>query len=73
MLVLEDEHNNHIIEHTQKEASLNTIRPSSADRKKQHAEIKLLENKLEIALNKYNDLKSFNKGLRKNIDVMRKQ
>ena len=49
------------------------IRPSSADRKKQHAEIKLLENKLEIALNKYNDLKSFNKGLRKNIDVTRKQ
>lgn len=40
---------------------------------KQKAEIKVLENKLQHALNQYNDLQSSNRGLRKEIDVMRKQ
>ena len=41
-------------------------------RKDQH-EIKLLENKLETALTKYNDLQAQNKVLRGEIDVWRKQ
>jgi len=41
--------------------------------RKQQAEIKLLENKLDQALTKYNDIQSANKNTRKEIDVMRKQ
>lgn len=37
------------------------------------ADIKVLENQLDQALTKYNDLQSKNRGLRKEIDVMRKQ
>jgi FKBP-type peptidyl-prolyl cis-trans isomerase (trigger factor) len=40
--------------------------------KDQH-QIKLLENQLEKALVKYNELQSTNRSLRKEIDVMRKE
>jgi hypothetical protein len=41
-------------------------------RKDQH-EIKLLENKCEQALTKYNELQSENKALRNQVDMWRKQ
>lgn len=41
--------------------------------RRQQAEIKLLENKLEKALTQFNSLKSSNRSMRKEIDVMRKQ
>ena len=36
-------------------------------------QISLLENQLEMALIKYNELQATNKNLRKDIDVMRKE
>jgi hypothetical protein len=41
--------------------------------RKDQQKIKLLENQLDKALVKFNDLQSSNKNLRKEIDVWRKQ
>ena len=71
-MILEDQNKNNVIELTEKQKSLKTNTPSDAEMRKHEAEIKLLENKLEQNLTKFNDLKSHNKGLRKSIDVMRK-
>lgn len=60
-------------EQKDKQARLKQNRPSSAEMRRQHAEIKLLENKLEKALTQFNSLKSANRSMRKEIDVMRKQ
>ena len=56
-----------------KQQDLKSNRPSSADLRKHNFEVKRLENQLETALNKYNEIKSGNQGLRREIDVMRKQ
>jgi len=57
----------------EKQQVLKTIRPTTAKMRKDQHEIKLLENKLETALTKYNDLQAQNKVLRGEIDVWRKQ
>ena len=57
----------------EKKENLKQIRPPTAKMKKDNHKIKLLENQLEKALVKYNDLQSQNKNLRQEIDVMRKE
>ena len=57
----------------EKQQVLKTIRPTTAKMRKDQHEIKLLENKLETALTKFNDLQAQNKVLRGEIDVWRKQ
>ena len=71
-MVLEDQHKqaNDELEERQKQLR---ARPSTAKMRKDQHEIKLLENQLDKALVKFNDLQSTNKNLRKEIDVWRKQ
>lgn len=56
-----------------KQQELKSNRPSSAEMRKHNLEVKRLENQLETALTKYNEIKSGNQGLRREIDVLRKQ
>jgi hypothetical protein len=73
LLILEDQNKSHAVDLLEKKTRLNASRPTDQQMHKQKAEIKVLENKLQHALNQYNDLQSSNRGLRKEIDVMRKQ
>lgn len=57
----------------EKKENLKQIRPPTAKMQKDTHRIKLLENQLEKALVKYNDLQAQNKNLRGEIDVMRKE
>ena len=72
-MILEDQQKSHQGELKEKKDRLKANRPSSAQMSKFRADIKVLENQLDQALTKYNDLQSKNRGLRKEIDVMRKQ
>ncbi len=57
----------------EKQEQLKTVRPPTAKMRKDQHEIKILENKCQTALQKYNDLCAQNKLLRNDIDVWRKQ
>ena len=72
-MVLEDQYGNALKELKEKKESLKANRPTPAAMKADQAEIKRLENQLDKCLNTFNDLQSGNKGLRKQIDVQRKQ
>ena len=71
-MVLEDQHKQAREELIDRQEQLRS-RPSPHKMKKDQQEIKLLENHLDKALVKFNDLQSGNKTLRKEIDVWRKQ
>ena len=73
MMVLCDQEKELREQLAEKQQVLKTIRPTTAKMRKDQHEIKLLENKLETALTKYNDLQAQNKVLRGEIDVWRKQ
>ena len=72
-MVLEDQYGNAVKELKEKKQSLKDNRPTPAAMKADQAEIKRLENQLDKYLNTFNELQSGNKGLRKQIDVQRKQ
>ena len=72
-MILEDQYKTACEELNEKKENLKQIRPPTAKMKKDNYKIKLLENQLEKALVKYNDLQSQNKNLRGEIDVMRKE
>lgn len=72
-MVLDDQEKELRDQLAEKQQLLKTIRPTTAKMRKDQHEIKLLENKLETALTKYNDLQAQNKVLRGDIDVWRKQ
>ena len=72
-MVLEDQYRNANEELKEKKESLKANRPSPAAMKADQSEIKRLENQLDKHLVAFNDLQSQNKGLRKQIDVCRKQ
>lgn len=55
-MILEDQQKNQLAEQKDKQARLKQNRPSSAEMRRQQAEIKLLENKLEKAQTQYNSL-----------------
>lgn len=57
----------------EKHEQLKTVRPSTAKMVKDQKEIKVLENRCQAALTKFNDLGAQNKNLRNEIDVWRKQ
>jgi hypothetical protein len=57
----------------EKRKHLQTVRPPTAQMKKDEHKIKLLENQLDQALIKYNEIQTQNKNLRFEIDVMRKE
>jgi len=57
----------------EKREAVMTVRPTTAKMSKDKHEIKLLENRCEQALTKFNSLQSQNKTLRKDIDMLREQ
>jgi chromosome segregation ATPase len=57
----------------EKKESLKKVRPPTAKMSKDKNQIKLLENRCEQALTKFNELQSQNKSLRKQIDTWREQ
>ena len=57
----------------EKRSHLKTVRPPTAQMKKDEHKIKLLENQLDQALIKYNEIQTQNRNLRFEIDVMRKE
>ena len=71
-MILEDQTKQANDELTERKNQLRT-RPTTAKMRKDQHEIKLMENQLDKALVKFNDLQSANKNLRKEIDVWRKQ
>jgi hypothetical protein len=56
----------------EKHEQLKTVRPTTSKMRKDQHEIKLLENRCQAALQKYNDLQAQNKDLRNDVDVWRK-
>ena len=72
-MVLEDQYKQAFEELKQKRESLKTNFPSPEKMKQDQHYIKLLENQLDKALKSFNDLQSGNRGLRGQIDVMRKE
>jgi hypothetical protein len=57
----------------EKKEHLKTVRPPTAQMKRDEHKIKLLENQLDQALIRYNDIQTQNRTLRFDIDVMRKE
>ena len=72
-MILEDQFKQMLEELAEKKEKLKLVRPATAVMKKDEHKIKLLENNLDQALIKYNDIQTTNKALRHEIDVMRKQ
>ena len=72
-MILEDQYKQALEELNEKRSMIKQIRPSTAKMQKDQWQIKLLENNLEKALTKFNDLQAQNKKLRAEIDVMRKE
>jgi hypothetical protein len=71
-MVLEDQHKQAMEELGTRRQTLRE-RPTTGKMRKDNYEIKQMENRLDKALTSYNDLRSGNKELRKEIDVWRKQ
>ena len=72
-MILEDQYKSALEELDEKKENLKQIRPPTAKMQKDSHKIKLMENQLDKALVKFNDLQSQNKNLRGEIDVMRKE
>jgi hypothetical protein len=72
-MILEDQYKNMLEELAEKKEKLKTVRPSTALMKRDEHKIKLLENNLDQALVRYNEIQTGNKRLRQEIDVMRKE
>lgn len=72
-MILEDQYKQLIEELAEKKERLKQVRPPTAMMKKDEHKIKLLENNLDQALVRYNDIQTVNKKLRMEIDVMRKE
>jgi hypothetical protein len=72
-MILEDQYKQMLEELAEKKERLKTVRPPTATMKKDEHKIKLLENNLDQALLRYNDIQTMNKRLRQEIDVMRKE
>lgn len=72
-MILEDQYKQILIELADKREHLKTVRPETAKMKKDEHKIKLLENQLDQALIRYNDIQTQNRRLRTDIDVMRKE
>ena len=64
LMILEDQYKTAVEELEEKKEKLKAIRPPTAKMNKDTHKIKLLENQLEKALVKYNEVQSFNKKLR---------
>ena len=72
-MILEDQYKQMLEELAEKKEHLKNVRPATAIMKKDEHRIKLLENNLDQALIRYNDIQTVNKKLRTEIDVMRKE
>jgi DNA polymerase II large subunit len=72
-MILEDQYKQVLIELAEKREHLKTVRPETAKMKKDEHKIRLLENQLDQALIRYNDIQTQNRRLRADIDVMRKE
>jgi len=72
-MILEDQYKQMLIELAEKREHLKTVRPPTAQMKKDEHKIRLLENQLDQALIRYNDIQTQNCRLRADIDVMRKE
>lgn len=72
-MILEDQYKQMIEELSEKKEHLKQVRPATAVMKRDEHKIKLLENNLDQALLRYNDIQTMNKKLRMEIDVMRKE
>lgn len=73
LMILEDTYKQAIDELEQKQKQLKEERPSTGKVKKDQALVKVLENQLDKNYKDLNHLQSTNKGLRNQIDVMRKE
>ncbi len=72
-MILEDQYKQLLVELAEKREHLKTVRPETAKMKKDEHKIRLLENQLDQALIRYNDIQTQNRRLRADIDVMRKE
>jgi hypothetical protein len=72
-MILEDQYKQVLVELAEKREHLKTVRPETAKMKKDEHKIRLLENQLDQALIRYNDIQTQNRRLRADIDVMRKE
>jgi hypothetical protein len=72
-MILEDQYKQMLQELAEKREHLKTVRPPTAQMKKDEHKIRLLENQLDQALIRYNDIQTQNRRLRADIDVMRKE
>ena len=72
-MILEDQLKQANEELAEKKETIKQIRPPTAKMQKDTHQIKLLENQLEKALTRYNELQAQNRKLRLEIDVMRKE
>jgi len=72
-MILEDQYKQMLLELAEKREHLKTVRPPTAQMKKDEHKIRLLENQLDQALIRYNDIQTSNRRLRADIDVMRKE
>ena len=72
-MILEDQYKQVLVELAEKREHLKTVRPETAKMKKDEHKIRLLENQLDQALIRYNDIQTQNRHLRTDIDVMRKE
>ena len=72
-MILEDQYKQMLDDLAEKRKHLQTVRPPTAQMKKDEHKIKLFENQLDQALIRYNEVQTQNKNLRFEIDVMRKE
>jgi hypothetical protein len=72
LMILEDQYKQACDELNQKKTRLNEL-PSTHKFGKDNARCKVLENRLDQSLVKYNRLQAENQGQRRQIDVMRKE
>lgn len=72
-MILEDQYKQLLVELAEKREHLKTVRPETAKMRKDEHKIRLLENQLDQALIRYNDIQTQNRRLRADIDVMRKE
>lgn len=72
-MILEDQYKQLLEELAEKREHLKTVRPPTAQMKKDEHKIRLFENQLDQALIRYNDIQTQNRRLRADIDVMRKE
>lgn len=72
-MILDDQFKQALKEKKAKEDELNSMRPSTAVQKKDKIKLKQLENQLEKGQVEYNNTLSGNEGLKKKINMMRKE